>query len=130
MQQSTTARNLRGGGLQMSSCWRAAVTRAPTGASSRASSAVLLPAKVEPLGDGSQLLVMRQRRDRPQPALRHLVAGADRQALDGFDDARVEPQQLQDVADVPRPESGELRQVVARAGFTAIEDALPASREL
>ena len=65
-----------------------------------------------------------------QPALRHLVASAHRQALDGFEDGRVEPQQLQDVADVARAEAGEPREVIARPRFTAIQDALPASREL
>lgn len=68
--------------------------------------------------------------DRPQPALGHVVASANRQALDGFGDARVEPQQLHDVADVARAEAGELGEVVASPRFTAIEDALPASREL
>jgi hypothetical protein len=55
------------------------------------SSAILLERQIQPPGDGSELLVMRQSSDRPQPALRNLVAGADRQALDGFEDGGVEP---------------------------------------
>jgi hypothetical protein len=60
------------------------------------SSAVLFEAEaeVEPLGDGGQLFVIRQTSDGPQPALGDLVAGAYGQALDSFEDARVEPQQL------------------------------------
>lgn len=73
---------------------------------------------------------MGQSSDGPQPALRHLVAGADGQALDSFENARVEPQQLQDVADVPGAEAGELGEVVAGPRFTTIEDGLPMSREL
>jgi hypothetical protein len=87
-----------------------------------------LEAEIEPLGDRSQLLVRRQPSDGAQPALRDVVAGADRQPLDCFEDARVEPQQLQDVADVPRAEPGELGEVVAGPRFAAIEDALPAAR--